>query len=58
MNSFDQNSKEDGTEIIAPSMSLYFLSVGTALIVRNFDLGFFVKKLSFHQIVCWKYLEA
>jgi len=54
MNSFDRGAKEVGTEMIAPSKSLYFLSADTALAVRSFDLGFFVKKLSFHQIFCWK----
>jgi hypothetical protein len=58
MNSFDQSAKEGGTKKIAPSKSLYFLSAGTALAVRSFDLNFFVKKSSFHQIACWKYVAA
>lgn len=58
MNNFDRGAKESGTEKINPSKSLYFLNAGIALAVHSFDLNFFVKKLSFHQIACWKYLAA
>ena len=55
MNSFNQAAGIENTSL---SESLYFLNAGTAPKDRNSNLGFFEKILSFHLLVCSKYLAA